>query len=296
MNKKVLIIGASGLVGYSLYEHFSKDYEVIGTYNTHPFNNLIHLNLLNRKNLGKILKKSNPDIILLPAALSAVDYCEKNKDECWNHNVNGPDNLIRLIRKSTKKLVYYSTDFIFDGENGPYIEEDVPNPLNNYGKAKFETELNIRTNLLNWLIIRTTVVYGWEHQGKNFIYRLIKTLREGSTIKVPKDQVGTPTLVDNLAEATKKLVDANKTGIYNVVGSELMDRYMFALTAAGVFDLNKSLIEAVTTSELNQLASRPLNGGLLINKLIKDIKIKMLAPKEGLEYLKRSKKDYALID
>ncbi len=292
MKKKVLIIGASGLVGYTLYEHFSKEYDVIGTYNTHPINNLIHLNIINKHQLENLLKKSNPDIILLPAALSAVDYCEKNKEECWQYNVTGPHNLIKLASKSQIKLIFYSTDYIFDGKNGPYTEEDTPNPLNNYGKAKLQTEENIINELEDYLILRITVVYGWEHLGKNFIFRLINNQKKGEIIRVPKDQVGSPTYVENIAEATLELIKLDKIGIYNVAGLELMDRYSFALTAADVFHLDKLLIKPLLTAELNQIAARPLNAGLIIDKLTKTIKVKMLAPREGLEQMKQNKKGY----
>lgn len=295
MSEKVLIIGASGLIGYSLYEHFLKDYKVLGTYNTHSFDNLIHLNLSNKTDLENILRKINPDVILLPAALTAVDYCEKNRDACWNTNVTGPNELINLIKKQDTKLVYFSTDYIFDGKNGPYSEEAEPNPLNFYGNAKLETEKNIQNNLIDYIIIRTTVVYGWEHLGKNFIFSLRESLNNGLSIKVPRDQIGTPTYVEDLAKVTYLLVSSEKKGVYNVAGPEIIDRYNFALTAANVFNLNKALIKPVTTSELKQLAERPLKAGLRIGKLLKNIKIKMRTPHEGLENMKRNKKDYAII-
>lgn len=292
LDETILIIGASGLIGYSLYEHFSKEYSVIGTYNTHKFNDLIQLNLLNKIELEKILRKFKPKIILLSAALTNVEYCEKEKNECWTQNVIAPLNLIKLIKNSSINLVYYSTDYIFDGKNGPYSEEDSPNPLNTYGKSKLETEINIRQNLTNFLIIRTTVVYGWEHLGKNFVCTLIKSVQSGRTIKLPKDQIGTPTYTENIAEVTLELIKLDKQGIYNVSGPQLMDRYSFALIVANVFNLNKSLIEPVNTSELNQIAPRPLNAGLKINKLLKSVKIEMLAPRKGLQHMKKNGKDY----
>jgi len=296
MVEKVLVIGASGLVGSSLYERFSKEYEVIGTYNSHKFANLIHLDLLDISELKKILNEFNPSIILLPAALSSVEYCEENKDDCWKYNVTAPSNLIRLIGKSDTKLVFYSTDYIFNGEEGPYSEEDIPNPLNNYGKAKLETENNIINNISNYLILRTTVVYGWELLGKNFIYRLIENTKKHQVTKVPKDQNGTPTFVENVAEATLKLIKSNKFGIYNVAGSELMSRYEFAKIAAEIFNLDKNHIHPVLTTDLNQIASRPLNGGLKIDKLRKNIKINMMKPREGLVHMLKNKKNYTIIN
>jgi len=296
MDETILVIGASGLIGYSLFEHFSKENSVVGTFNTHKFDNLIQLNLLNKDELERIIENVKPRVILLPAALTNVDYCEKEKNECWKQNVIGPLNLIQLIKNSSVKLVYYSTDYVFNGKNGPYSEEDIPHPLNIYGKSKLETETNIKQNLTNFLIIRTTVVYGWEHLRKNFVYSLIKSIKSGKTIKVPKDQIGTPTYVENLAEATLELVKSDKHGIYNVGGPQLLDRYSLALIIAEVFNLNQSLIIPIKTSELNQIASRPLHAGLKINKLLTSIKIKMLSPREALQHMEKNTKDYIKID
>ncbi|MHA1232287.1 MAG: SDR family oxidoreductase [Candidatus Helarchaeota archaeon] len=287
--KRVLIIGASGLVGFHLYKWFQKSYIVLGTYNTHSFDFLIHLNIIDKKELKFRLNKFDPDIILLPAALSAVDYCESNKAECFAHNIQGPNNLIQLIKDRSVKLVFYSTDYIFDGKNGPYSENDKPNPLNNYGKAKLETEKNIQKHLKDYLILRITVVYGWELIGKNFIIRLINNLTKRQVIKVPMDQFGSPTYVENIAEATFKLIQLDKQGIYNVAGPQIMDRYNFALKAAKIFDLDSSFIKPVRTSILNQIALRPLKAGLKIDKLLNTIQIKMFNPHEGLLYMKKNK-------
>jgi dTDP-4-dehydrorhamnose reductase len=291
MDETILIIGASGLIGSSLFEHFSKKYSVVGTYNAHSFNKLIHLDLLNKDELEKILKNVKPEVILLPAALTNVDYCEKEKNECRKQNIIAPLTLINSIKNSSVKLVYYSTDYVFDGKNGPYSEEDNPHPLNEYGKSKLETEINIKQNLTKFLILRTTVVYGWEHLGKNFVYSLIKNLKSGQTIRVPKDQIGTPTYVENIAEATLELIKSDMHGIYNIAGPQLVDRHSLALIVAEVFDLNKSLILPIKTSELHQLAPRPLSAGLKINKLLKSIKVKMLSPREALQQMKQNPKE-----
>ncbi|MHA1268775.1 MAG: SDR family oxidoreductase [Candidatus Helarchaeota archaeon] len=286
MKQTVLIIGASGFIGFSLFQYFSRDFNVIGTYYSNKTQNFIHLNILNQKELNEIITKYTPNIILLPAALPNVEYCEENFQACWAHNVEGPLNLIKNIKKLDIKLVYYSSDYIFDGKNGPYYETDTPNPISNYGKAKLETEKNIIDNLSNFLILRTTVVYGWERNRKNFIYRLIETTNRNEEIRVPSDQIGTPTYVEDLVKATFKLITVNQIGIFNVVGPKLISRYDFSLIAADVFNLNKDLIIPVLTKELKQKAKRPLNAGLKIDKLLKTIDIKMLSPYEGLKKMK----------
>jgi dTDP-4-dehydrorhamnose reductase len=282
LNRRVLIIGASGFIGYSLYKVFRKNFDVLGTYYSNKIANLKFLDFLDESQLVSIIKDFDPKIILLPAALPNVEYCEKNSEECWKYNVEAPMKIINQIKNLNIKLVFYSSDYIFDGQNGPYSEISDPNPLNEYGKCKLETETRIINNLKNYLIIRTTVVYGFERNRKNFIYRLIDTLNKGIKIKVPYDQIGTPTYVDNLSEATLKLIEKDRGGIFNIVGSDLLSRYKFSLIAAKVFNLNKKLIIPVQTSELNQKAERPLNAGLKIDKLLANINIKMYEPPEGL--------------
>ncbi|MHA1132353.1 MAG: SDR family oxidoreductase, partial [Candidatus Helarchaeota archaeon] len=152
MKSQVLIIGASGLVGFCLFELFIKNYKVVGTYYKNKIKDLIHLNLLDKSELKATLNAVKPAIILLPAALPNVEFCETNPEECWKHNVTAPLNLINLIKDTSIKLVYYSTDYIFDGKSGPYSEDDIPNPINVYGKAKLETEKQISKYLTNYLI------------------------------------------------------------------------------------------------------------------------------------------------
>ncbi len=283
MNTKILIIGASGFLGYSLFQKFSKNFDILGTYYSNKTKDLVHLNFLDQNELNSIISEFKPSVILLPAAMPNVEYCEINFDDCWKYNVKGPLNIINLLKKSNIKLVFYSSDYIFDGKNGPYSESDLPNPLNNYGKAKLETENNIKSNLSNYLIIRTTIVYGWERNRKNFIYRLIDTLKDHKILKVPKDQIGTPTYVEDLAEATLQLVQKDQIGIFNVVGSELISRYQFSLIAADIFDLDPTLIIPVYTKDLGQVAARPLNAGLKIDKLLRTINVKMSTPIVGLK-------------
>jgi len=111
------------------------------------------------------------DAVMHLAAYTNVANAEKERIKCFNINVNGTHNLLLQSMWYDKKFIYLSTDYVFDGNNGPYSEDDIPNPLNNYAKAKFETEKNILNSVSNYLILRITVVYGWEHLGKNFLWK-----------------------------------------------------------------------------------------------------------------------------
>jgi dTDP-4-dehydrorhamnose reductase len=184
-------------------------------------------------------------------------------------------------------MVFFSSDYVFDGVNGPYSEDDATHPISVYGETKLAAESFIRKILDDFLIIRTTIVYGCEELGKNFCYRLINTLKSGQRIRVPTDQIGTPTYAHNLSEVVIDLIENNRSGIYNVVGCDVADRYEFAKRVCAVFGLNEKLLIPVTTSELNQKAPRPLKAGLRIDKVRKDSSIKIMGIDESLRAFKK---------
>jgi len=220
-----------------------------------------------------------------------VDLCETEKTLCNRINVLGTQNLIDAVRAAKSRLIYLSTDYVFDGKSGPYSEKDTPNPMNFYGKCKLKAENLIQKQLDDFIIARTTVVYGWEKQGKNFVMNMIARLKRGERVKVPIDQIGTPTYVNNIAEIFLDLASKKTRGVFNVAGPELMNRYTFAKLAAKIFGLSEELLVPIKTSDLGQKAPRPLNAGMKIAKLRSVSHVQMLSPKEGLSHMRASKRD-----
>lgn len=287
-NMTILIIGASGFVGSWLYKMLSKTNEVVGTfYPQQPdVHGLVYLDMTDKKSVETLIRETKPRVIILASALTYVDYCEDHQKEAFEINVLGTANVVMMAKEIKAKLVFFSTEYIFDGQFGPYSEVDPTNPISYYGQTKLEGERIIIDNLEDYLIIRTTVVYGYDKDGKNFIMQLIRKNRNGEIMNVPIDQYSSPTFRDNLVEATIELIQRNKNGIYNVVGSEVMNRFEFAILSAEILGLNKELIIPRTTLELGQKAARPLKAGLKIDKVKNEIETKILSPKEGLEVLK----------
>jgi len=222
---KLLVIGASGQVGGALMRLAPKEWEVAGTYSGKPKAGLIHLDVSDRDEVFEVFEKTRPDAAMLTAAFTNVDLCE----------------------------TYISTDYVFDGENGPYREDEIPNPLGYYAWTKLEGE-RITALTQEHLIIRTTGVYSADPDSLNFVMQVIKRLGAGETMRVPNDQYGSPTLADSLAEGIMSLLRLGKTGIYNIAGSDFMDRYSFALLIADMFDLDKRLITPIDTPSLGQKA------------------------------------------
>ena len=286
---RIFIVGASGFVGRIMFEYLSGEHETFGSFYLNPVKGLIHLNMTDLKAVKEILTSLKPDVIIHPAANPNVEYCEEHPKETWQVNVEGSRNIIETAREIGVKFVYFSSDYVFDGTNGPYSEDDVPNPINEYGLQKLAVEKLIKNYLEKYLIIRITVVYGWEPRGKNFVMGLIKNLKNGDFMKVPYDQIGSPTYANNMIQAVKELIEADKTGIYHVAGTDVMDRYTFAKNVAEIFELDENLLIPVTTNQLNQKAKRPLKAGMKVDKVQKDVSIRLMSVRNGLEDMKNTK-------
>ena len=288
---RIFIVGVSGFVGRIMYEYLSKDHETYGSFYSNPAKGLIHLDMNDQKEVTEILTSLKPDVIIHPAANPNVEYCEEHTEETWHVNVEGSRNLIETARDIGAKFVYFSSDYVFDGTNGPYSENDIPSPINEYGLQKLAVEKLIKNYLENYLIIRITIVYGWEQRGKNFVMGLIKNLKSDRFMNVPIDQIGSPTYINNMVQVVKELIESDKTGIYHVAGTDLMNRYTFAKNVAEIFELDENLLIPVTTNQLGQIAKRPLKAGMKVDKVQKDVSIRVMNVREGLEEMKNTKTD-----
>ncbi len=281
---KNLTIGASGFLGSYLLSSFGGE----GTYCNDLDKGLIHLDIRNKSEVEITIQKLKPTVIFLPAAISNVEWCQLNEKEAYLTNVLGTMNVVDAVERHGGKLIYYSTEYVFDGRNGPYSENDTPNPINVYGQQKLEAEQYVMLKLQNALILRTTVLYGWEKKGKNFTQRFIDTLRKGNEFRVPIDQISSPTSIDDLIAQTIILIEKKCFGIYNTVGRDVMNRYEFALLICSKFGLNSKLCLGVPTYDLRQIAPRPLKAGLNTDKLQKETHYEPLTVKQGLELMNRT--------
>jgi dTDP-4-dehydrorhamnose reductase len=265
---RALVIGATGLVGGVLLRELARSgADVVGTYHSRPGAALVRLDATDPSAAERLIAEARPAVIFLPAALTAVDYCESHRDEAWSINVEAPGAIARVATRAHAKIVFFSTEYVFDGRDGPYSEDDPIHPLGIYAQSKAEGERAVREYSDDHLIIRTTVVYGWDRSSKNFAMQVWERLSAGDMMRVPKDQVGNPTLVDFLVETTLGLAVRDVRGTVNVVGLDRVPRTEFAYRLARALDLNERLIEPVSTAALQQVAPRPLNAGLRTDKL-----------------------------
>ena len=211
--------------------------------------------------------------------------CNNSIWYAYNVNVRGTRNVVEIADKFNSKIIHISTDYIFSGRKGMYKENDKPNPINYYGRTKLEAEKSINKN---HAIIRTSI-YGWNiiKERNNFATFILEGLQNNKKLNIFEDQYNTPILANNLAEALKEMVDKNKNGIYNIGGSERQSKYEFALKLAEVFELDKSLINPVPIQDAEDGAQRPQDVSLDTSKATKELDVKLLNVRDGLERMKK---------
>ena len=283
MKKKILITGSNGLLGQKLIHLLSsqQEVEVIATSKgenrlkkaSHTYS-YYSLDVCNKKEVDQLIEFIQPTIIIHTAAMTNVDDCEINQEACWKLNVEAVQHIVNACIQQSIFLIHLSTDFIFDGKEGPYDEQAIPNPLSYYGKSKLEAEKIIQTSLLKkWAIIRTVLVYGIAEDitKSNIILWVKKSLEEGRIIQVVDDQWRTPTLAEDLAMGCYLIAKKEATGIFNISGKEMLTPYQIANNVADFFNLDNNLINRTDSTQFKQRAARPPKTGFILTKAIDEL-------------------------
>ncbi|PCH89221.1 MAG: hypothetical protein COB88_01780 [Flavobacteriales bacterium] len=270
---KILVIGGSGLVGSNCLSHFLEQSDVIavGTYFSYATASTEYfdtLNIDNPKNFD--IAGFDPDVIMHCGALTHVDKCESEVEESYDKTVRSTRNVIELCKTYSARMLYVSTDYVFDGKEGPYDEEASVNPISVYGMHKMEAERLVLNEVPGSVVIRITNVYGDEERDKNFVARIAKACIEGKELdlKLPVDQYATPVNAADVARALFLLANDGKSGIYNIASTDFFNRVELVEKIQTHFPGNKISFESVTTAELGQPAPRPLMGGLKTDKFM----------------------------
>jgi dTDP-4-dehydrorhamnose reductase len=250
------------------------------------------LDLNNSVAVIQTLVKYSPDVIINTAAMTNVDACETKKEEAWYLNVTFVENLVRICEQKKIHLVHLSTDFVFNGEKGPYVEEDIPDPLSYYAHTKLEGEKRIQNSSISWAILRTIIIYGVvdDNSRSNVVLWTLNSLKNKKTITVINDQFRSPTLSEDLAQACIAAAMKKAKGIYHVSGREVMNILDIAYIVADFFELDSSFIKPISSKDLNQPAKRPPVTGFIISKAEKELDFRPHTFLEGLSYLKNQLK------
>ena len=286
MRKQALVLGASGQVGQALAQELaSRGWDWEGSFHEHAevSPKLFKLDLADLDSIEAEVLARKPSAVFLPSGWTWVDGCEDDPERAFLINAHAPEAAARAAARLNAALVYYSTEYVFGREGGPYDELRATQPLGAYGASKLEGERRVSGAWPAALLLRTTVVYGPEPQGKNFIYQLQKNLKAGKEMRLPVDQVSSPSYNRDLARASVDLVERRLSGIWNVAGPDQINRYQFGVLAARILGLDPALLKPARTSELGQKAARPLRAGLLSGKLSKTLGWSPRSAQAGLQ-------------
>lgn len=285
---KLLIIGASGVLGSRLYnDAIKKKWNAMGTYCSHEREGLSYLDVRDKNSLEKVFNVFKPEVVVMAGGITNVDLCALNPKLAQDVNIKGTLNLVKKIKEYGSELVYVSTDYVFDGKNGPYAETDKPNPINTYGVTKLGAENIIRSKLKDFLIVRTAQLYGIDNAKENFTVKIIYNMLNNKKVYAADDFYSTPTYAGSLSEIIIKLIEKKSKGIYHGAGPEFINRYDYVTKIADIFKLDKNLIQKVKLKDLKLKAKRPERGGLRINKVKKEKNIKVYDCKTGIILLKK---------
>lgn len=262
---KILVIGAEGQVGHFLLKQLQPMHEAYGT-SMLGIKGFPPLDIVNEAATIDYIKQLRPDYVILTAAMTNVDGCEVDPEKAKKINVEGARHVAQGCQAVKAGCAYFSSEYVFDGQNGPYAEDDQPNPQSVYGQTKLAGEQQVAQLVENHLIIRTTVVYSYLPDSVNFFMQLLNRVRKNEPIRVPGDQIGNPTQAENMAAALIELIERQQTGIFNLVGTTRIGRDGFTRKILDQLGYPDKSIEVVSTAALNQKAPRPLNAGLKTDK------------------------------
>ena len=293
--KTVLVTGSNGLLGQALISLYLKSNEhlLIATSsgeNRFPVNEgytYYNMDITSKEEVNKVFEQCRPDVVINTAAMTNVDACEENKEKCWQINVKGVQNLLSACSVETH-FIHLSTDFVFDGKSGPYIETDLPNPQSIYAESKLASEELVKNaGLKNWAIARTIIVYGKGHQlsRSNIVLWAIESLNKNETLNIVDDQFRSPTWAPDLAQGCFLIEKNTATGIFHISGPETYSMYEMISRITKYLNKPESLIKAVKTDSLNRPAPRPPKTGFIIDKARQELGYQPHSLEESLKII-----------
>ena len=285
---KIAVIGAAGLLGQKTVAaaveagHSVVPFDLVTGLDT-VAGPVLPLDLTDEATVEEVVGSAGADWIVNAAAYTAVDESEGQRAKAWEVNVAGVRHLLAAADRSATRLCTLSTDYVFDGQAGPYSEADPRSPLGTYGETKAAMEDLFAGSPGAHLVVRTMVLYGAAPGVRtNFALWVIRSLLAGEPIRVVTDQIGNPTLAADLARLLLTMLEQGGRGTYHAAGADRVSRFEFARALAGAFELDEGLIEAVTTAELGQRADRPLESGFVLDRIRTDFGLEPRGLQESL--------------
>lgn len=295
--KKILLTGSNGLLGQKLVHlicnEYSDDFQLIATSKGENRVKKVKgfdfrtMDIADPKQVSEVFEEFKPDYLINTAAMTNVDACEEDKEACRTANIEAVKILGAEAEKYGTHFIHLSTDFIFDGENGPYRESDEPNPLSYYGWSKLEGEKIVESLNTKWAIARTIIVYGIveDMSRSNIVLWAKSALEKGQELNIVNDQFRSPTLAEDLAKGCMQIIENEAEGVYHLSGKDVMSIVELVRRVAKHYDLDDSKINETSSASLNQAAKRPPKTGFILDKAIKDLGYSPHSFEEGLKVL-----------
>lgn len=286
--KRILITGGSGFVGGHLLTMSRNEWEVFTIYHNRPVSISgvfsVAFNFENKNEIQPLVKKINPDVVIHCAVWGDVDECEKDRKRAFLINAEATGILAETCSEIESRFIYTSSDMVFDGKKGDYIESDPPCPLNIYGKSKFIGEERVKKACSNYVVARVALIYGRPVLGNNsFSEKILERIRQGKTMPLFIDQYRTPILVQNLAQVLLELAGLDFRGTIHLGGAKKVDRYTFGLRLAELKGLSQKMLRPVNMSEIPTTAPRPRDVSLDTSKAKSLLKTPLLGYWDGLK-------------
>jgi len=294
----VLITGASGFVGEHLARRFHPDYEVHLVYGsqrpTAKAQAVVQVDFSRQGDMHMILKNLSVDVVVHAAALTNPDVCEANPELAKAVNTEGTREVAQWAEDRGARIIYFSTDLVYDGEKGMYDEDDIPRPINMYGHTKLEGEESVKDICSNWAVVRLALSYGPQKGARgDWTSTMRKELAAGRDLYLFTDQVRTPAYAGDTAEAVYRLAGSSKTGVYHMGGRERLSRYDFGVQFARVFGLPAERFHPTQMKDMPMKAPRPKDCSLTTDKISSELAISPCTVVQGLTLQKKEEEDLA---
>ncbi|NYT11883.1 MAG: dTDP-4-dehydrorhamnose reductase [Methanomassiliicoccales archaeon] len=297
--RRVAVVGSSGLVGYHIIkEAESRGWNVLGTFLTNDPGviSCSSLDILDPEGVNDLLSRFQPEGVILAAAVSDVDECERNPGVAWNVNVEGTLNVAEVCARLGCPMLFISSDYVFNGlKDSPYREEDLPDPLNIYGRTKLEGERLVLEASVQNIVCRVSVVFGWQGTSvrDNIVLKVLRRLKANEEVSLFNDQWNTPTyapeaaslMLDLLSKdrGTISMFEGEGRGIFHLSGRECVSRYELGMLVADVFDLDHNLIRPLSMEKAGMSAPRPRISCLSVVKVEAELNTSITSLREALE-------------
>jgi len=295
---KIIITGGSGLLGKSLIETRNPNFKIVATYvgkYTMKDNADIKYQKIDIRDHDAhehLFQEFRPDVTIHTAGIGSPDYAEKHRKEAWDINVGGTKNIYSLCEKFNSRLVYISSNGIYDGGKAPYGEEDIPEPINYYGELKLKAEEILTKTEIPCAIVRPILMYGWNYQFErsNIATYALERMAKGLKIQVYDDVFLTPLYSMMCGKAIWRIIQDEKYDVFNIAGADRVSIYQMIKKLADIFEFKEELIEPVKQGYFNELVRRPKDTSFKTDKMQSVLGMKPLSMSEGMKAMKASRK------